>query len=147
MTFSIPVSSSRLTKTTPRAVGGRCRWVTRPPTATSAPSGADLADATVSTCRACSAARMCASGWVPYVLVAHRSASVCSAGVMPGSGGASSPVVVPGNWPSRSEAAAPAAHSAARLLSPKQPNAPAVASASNAAAGSCARSAKSSRSR
>ena len=34
MTFSMPVSSSRLMNTTPRAVGGRCRWVTRPATAT-----------------------------------------------------------------------------------------------------------------
>ena len=90
---------------------------------------------------------MCATGWVPYVPVAHRSARVSSAGVMAGSGGASSPVAVPGSCPSRSEAAAPAAHSAARLLSPKQPNAPAVASASSAAAGRRARAAKSSRSR
>ena len=108
---------------------------------------ADLMAAAVSTCRASSAARMCATGWVPYVLVAHRSARVSSAGVMPGSGGAVSPVAVPGSCPSRSEAAAPAAHSAARLLSPKQPNAPAVASASSAAAGRRVRVAKSSRSR
>ncbi len=79
------------------------------------------------------------------MLVAHRSASVSSTGVMAGSGGATSPVVVPGSWPSRSEAAAPAAHSAARLLSPKQPNAPAVASASSAAADRAVREAKSSR--
>ncbi len=55
--------------------------------------------------------------------------------------------VVPGSCPSRSEAAAPAAHRAARLPSPKQPNAPAVASASSTAAGSWLRAAKSSRSR
>ena len=35
MTFTMPVSSSRLRNTTPRAVGGRCRWVTSPATATS----------------------------------------------------------------------------------------------------------------
>ena len=49
MTFTMPVSSSRLRNTTPRAVGGRCRWVTRPATATTAPSAADLAAAAVST--------------------------------------------------------------------------------------------------
>jgi hypothetical protein len=66
---------------------------------------------------------------------------------MAGSGGATIPVVVPGSCPSRSEAAAPAAHSAARLLSPKQPNASPVARASSAAAGRPVREAKSSRSR
>ena len=79
--------------------------------------------------------------------MAHRSASVSSAGVMAGSGGAVRPAVVPASCPSRTEAAAPAAHSAARLLSPKHPNAPAVASASSVAAGSPVRTAKSSRSR
>ncbi|HEX5298497.1 MAG TPA: hypothetical protein VFW50_16055, partial [Streptosporangiaceae bacterium] len=121
MTFTMPVSSSRLRNTTPRAVGGRCRWVTRPATATSAPSAAALASAAVRTRLARSAGRTCATGWVPYVLVAHRSARVSSSGVMAGSGGASIPGAMPGSCPSRSEAAAPAAHSAARLLSPKQP--------------------------
>ena len=55
--------------------------------------------------------------------------------------------MVPASCPARTEAAAPAAHSAARLLSPKQPNAPAVASAYSVAAGSPVRAAKSSRSR
>ena len=62
MTFSMPVSSSRLMNTTPRAVGGACRWVTRPATATSESAAvsisADRADDVVSTPRAVSAARM-----------------------------------------------------------------------------------------
>jgi hypothetical protein len=33
MTLTMPVSSSKVMNTTPRAVGGRCRWVTSPPTA------------------------------------------------------------------------------------------------------------------
>src|SRR6266516_3306306 len=65
---------------------------------------------------------------------------------MAGSGGAARPGVVPGSWPSEIVTAAPAAHSASRLLTPKQPNAPAVASASIAGAGSVVRLAKSSRS-
>jgi hypothetical protein len=55
--------------------------------------------------------------------------------------------VVPGSCPGLIVAAAPAAHSASRLLIPKQPNAPAVASASSAGTGSRVRRAKSSRSR
>ncbi len=58
MTFTMPVSSSRLMNTTPRAVDGRCRWVTRPATATSESAAADLTDDAGSTCRAESAARM-----------------------------------------------------------------------------------------
>src|SRR6266536_445580 len=65
---------------------------------------------------------------------------------MAGSGGAAIPGVVPGSWPALIVAAAPAAHSASRLLIPKQPNAPAVASASSAGLGSAVRRAKSSRS-
>src|SRR5260370_30066719 len=65
---------------------------------------------------------------------------------MAGSGGAARPGVVPGSWPSQIVAAGPAAHSASRLPTPKQPNAPAVASASSAGAGSAVRRAKSSRS-
>ena len=79
--------------------------------------------------------------------MAHRSAKVSSAAVIAGSGGAASPGVVPGSWPGRIVAAAPAAHSASRLPIPKQPNAPAVASASSAGTGSRVRRAKSSRSR
>ena len=69
MTFSIPVSSSRLRNTTPRAVGGCCRWVTRPATATAESAAVsisgDRADDAVSTRRAASSARMWATGCVP----------------------------------------------------------------------------------
>ena len=64
---------------------------------------------------------------------------------MAGSGGAVRPGVVPGSCPALMVAAAPAAHSASRRPTPKQPNAPAVASASSAGAGSLVRRAKSSR--
>ena len=53
---------------------------------------------------------------------------------MPGRAGASAPVTTPASRPGRDWATAPAAHSASRRSSPKQPNAPAVASASSCAA-------------
>ena len=97
MTLAIPVSSSRLRNTTPRAVPGCCRCVTSPPTATAAPPAAAAIADVVSTPRADSRSLMCATGSVPYVPVAHRSANVSSAAVIGGSAGASRPGVVPGS--------------------------------------------------
>jgi hypothetical protein len=74
------------------------------------------------------------------------SANVTSAGVIGTSGGAVMPMVVPGSCPPVMPAAEPAAHSASRRDSPKQPNAPAVASASSAGNETLVRLAKSSRS-
>ena len=62
--------------------------------------------------------------------MAHTSATVSSAAVIPGNAGASRPTAVPGNCSGRTAATTPAAHSAARRSTPNDPSAPAVASAS-----------------
>ncbi len=51
--------------------------------------------------------------------MAHTSATVSSAAVSPGSGGASSPTAVPGRCSARTVATTPAAHSAERRSTPK----------------------------
>ena len=76
--------------------------------------------------------------------MAHRSAATSSGAVIPGSCGASAPVTTPGNLSGRASRIAPAAHSASRREWSKQPNAPAVASASSASVGAPVRRVKSS---
>ena len=79
------------------------------------------------------------TNWVGWLSgdspVAHTSATAVSTSSMPGSVGASAPITVPGSRSGRSWAAAPAAHSASRRVSPKQAKASAVASASSCAGG------------
>ena len=57
MTFTSPVSSSRLRNVVPPAVAGRCRWVTTPATRTFAPSGTFTSSALGTTPRLASFAR------------------------------------------------------------------------------------------
>jgi hypothetical protein len=65
MMLAIPVSSSRLRNTTPRAVPGCWRWVTSPPTVTTAPLSAVVSARAGSAPRSSSTSLMCSIGWVP----------------------------------------------------------------------------------
>jgi hypothetical protein len=65
MTFAIPVSSSRLRNTTPRAVPGCCRCVTSPATATVAPGRAVFSSAASVTPWLARSGRMWSIGCVP----------------------------------------------------------------------------------
>ena len=77
--------------------------------------------------------------------MAHTSAAASSSSVIPGSDGTCDDDPTPGNRSGRWVAAAPAAHSASRRAIPKQPSAPAVASASVCGTDSCTRPVRSSR--
>ena len=144
----MPVSSSRFMKVIPPAVAGRCRWVTMPPTSTRRPCSTRASFAIGTAPTWSSRSRMNCAGWRSGESpVAQTSATSVSTSSMPGNAGAFIPVAVPGSRPARSCAAAPAAHSASRLVSPKQAKASAVASASRCAVDSSARRATSSMSR
>ena len=77
--------------------------------------------------------------------VAHTSAAASSSSLIPGSDGTCDDDPTPGSRSGRWVAAAPAAHSASRRVIPKQPSAPAVASASVCGTDSCTRPVRSSR--
>jgi hypothetical protein len=71
------------------------------------------------------------TGWLVVVmLVDHRSTRSVSISLIPGSIGGGPAPLMPGSLPGRSSTAAPASQIAWRRSSPKQSNAPAVASAS-----------------
>ena len=132
----------------PPAVAGRCRWVTMPPTNTRRPCSIRGSAAIGTAPMRVRCSRANCAGWQSGARpVAHTSATIRSTGSMPGSAGASMPVTVPGSRSARSCAAAPAAHSASRRVSPKQANASAVASASRCVVDSPARRATSAMSR
>ncbi len=107
---------------TPCAVAGRCRWVTAPATSTRLPSGTDSRRLAGTTPIASRFSRRNWTGWLSgETPVAQTSAAANSSSVMPGSDGTCDEDPTPGSRSGRSEAAAPAAHSASRRSIPKQP--------------------------